>query len=179
MRKFAQLRKLAKLIKVDQQINESKITQEQLAYFASAVDSLGCMTISKYKRRVDATLLIYDSNEDLIDLLNSIFLGTKSKHENSLGTIIYTIKYQSKNLTHVLNLIKPFLRSKAEHAEVLLEVRRLCENSLRQRRRPRLLPLVSEDTKQKGMEEAELLRKELYLKSAVLNRKRTPISRTV
>ena len=113
-------------------LDMKKITRDDLIYLAGMIDGDGCFFISK---RTIKTAGGYDSymlklqihciNEEFIDCLHSVFGGVKVTYRRKAPrNFLYGVEFTGNLLTHMCELLIPFLRLKKKNAENMLEMRR-------------------------------------------------------
>lgn len=113
-------------------LNMHKVTREDLIYLAGLVDGDGCFLISKRTLPTAAGAIQYMIklqvqciDEAFIDGLIQIFGGVKIvNRKNPPRNNLYGIEFTVNILTHICELIIPFLRLKKPNAENILEMRR-------------------------------------------------------
>ena len=113
-------------------LNMQKVTREDLIYLAGLIDGDGCFFISKRVKPTAAGAIQYMIklqvqciNEALIDGLLSTFGGVKViNRKKPPRNNLYGIEFTGNILTHICELLIPFLRLKKLNAENILEMRR-------------------------------------------------------
>ena len=113
-------------------LNMQKITREDLIYLAGLIDGDGCFLVSKRTKLTAAgatqyimKLQVQCINEAFINSLISIFGGVKIVcRKKPPRNNLYGMEFTGNILTHLCELLIPFLKLKKPHAENLLEMRR-------------------------------------------------------
>jgi len=113
-------------------LNMQKITREDLIYLAGLIDGDGCFLISKRTKLTAAGAIQYmiklqvqSINEAFIDELISTFGGVKIiNRKKPPRNNLYGMEFTGNILTHICELLIPFLKLKKINAENVLEMRR-------------------------------------------------------
>lgn len=113
-------------------LNMQKVTREDLIYLAGLIDGDGCFLISKRTILTAAGAIQYMIklqvqciNEAFIDGLISTFGGVKIIYRKKPPrNNLYGVEFTGNILTHLCELLIPFLRLKKPNAENILEMRR-------------------------------------------------------
>jgi hypothetical protein len=113
-------------------LDMKKITREDLIYLAGLIDGDGCFLISKRTKLTAAGAIQYMIklqvqciDEAFIDGLISIFGGVKIiNRKKPPRNYLYGMEFTGNILTHICELLVPFLKLKKPNAENILEMRR-------------------------------------------------------
>lgn len=113
-------------------LDMSKVKREDLIYLAGYVDGDGCFFISKRtlltkagKTQYMLKLQLHCINEAFIDDLQKVFGGVKVTYRRKPPrNFLYGIEFTGNLLTHLCELLIPFLRLKKPNAENMLKMRR-------------------------------------------------------
>lgn len=113
-------------------LDMSKAKREDLIYLAGMIDGDGCFFVSKRtlltkdgNAQYMLKLQIHCINETFIDDLKKIFGGVKVTYRRKPPRkFLYGIEFTGNLLTHLCELLIPFLRLKKPNAENILRMRR-------------------------------------------------------
>lgn len=106
-----------------------------IAYFAGIIDGEGSLFIGNFSKNpktnkpyFQTVMQVTNTDEKLIDWLEKTFGGLKSKrtakqHAANSRKQAYVWTATGDRLTHLCELIKPFLLCKVRQCEILLEIR--------------------------------------------------------
>src|SRR3990167_2270479 len=142
------------------------------AYIAGFIDGEGTITIKrthiKESRCYDVNLSVSNTNKDIIQWLQDSYGGTFhiSTYGNDKWKTIYRwTLYRSHNLIGFLQTIKPYLRIKKRHAEIVLEMNKFLGHGFvtykRNEKGQIIEHFVNDDIRKK--------REELYQEIKILN----------
>lgn len=114
-----------------QVVDMKRVSREDLIYFAGLIDGDGCFFISKRTlptatglTQYQLKLQVHCINESFIDDLHAVFGGVKVVYRRkSPRRFLYGVEFTGKLLTHMCELLIPYLRLKKENAENMLEMR--------------------------------------------------------
>lgn len=110
----------------------SRISREDIIYLAGLIDGDGCFYISKRTLKTKAgctqymlKLQVQCIDENFIDRLHKIFGGVKIvNRKKPPRRFLYGIEFTGNLLTHMCELLIPFLILKKPNAENMLQMRR-------------------------------------------------------
>lgn len=113
-------------------LNVQNISLLDLSYLAGHIDGDGCFFISKRSKLTAAgqiqymlKLQVFCINEEFIDNLISTYGGVKVIYRRKPPRrFLYGVEFTGNLLTHLCELLIPFLRLKKKNAENMLEMRK-------------------------------------------------------
>jgi hypothetical protein len=113
-------------------VNLSKVTRDDLIYLAGLIDGDGCFFISKRSLPTKAGLTqymlklqVHCIDEGHIDQLHAIYGGVKViNRKKPPRRNLYGIEFTGKLLTHMCELLIPFLKLKKTNCENMLKMRK-------------------------------------------------------
>ena len=112
-------------------VDMKKVSRDDLIYLAGLIDGDGCFFISKRTLTTKAGLTqymlklqVHCIDEPQIDALHSVFGGVKIIYtKKPPRRNLYGVEFTGKLLTHMCELLLPFLRYKKPHCENMLKMR--------------------------------------------------------
>jgi hypothetical protein len=134
-----------------------EFTPEQCAYLAGIIDGEGCIHIGCFRKvtqyrkspHFQTYIQVSNTSEELIDWLQKIFGGAKRSYTPKQTPInsrkkVFQWGAWSDQITHICELIHPYVVIKKREVEIMLEMRKTFETSLWKKGHQGVLPVDGE-----------------------------------